>query len=253
MCRAGKLLAIGLVALALLCEAALAQSSVEYRNRGNRNEGVRSLPVSGYTIELLSFRVLYEEPLALGGLPSQYRVRFSLDKQAPAYLVVREIDNKHSYWLDNVKPKAPWTSGFNNEFAWPTADVISHISDLKLYDLGVTVRVGNSTPAAIERVAPAILYHSITPASIAGYEFAFKTNVTAGLEFRIEKSDGIAPKAAAVPRALRKWSYGVPFRVKWDASNADPGKYQLKVVGRVLENNETFTQDVEFMHQPKVR
>jgi hypothetical protein len=251
--RAGRLLLIGLVVLLLLCATALAQPSLEYRNRGSRYEGVRALPVSGYTIELLSFRALYDEPAALGGLPPQYRVRFFLEKAVPAYIVVREIDNKRSYWLDNVKPKTPWVSGFNNIFEWPTGDVLAHISDVKLYDLGVIVRVGNEAPALIERVAPAILYHSIAPTSIVGYEFAFKTNVTAGFEFRIERSDGTAPKSLPLPRELRKWSYGVPFRVRLDVSNLEPGKYRLKARGRVLENNETFTQEVEFIHHPKVR
>jgi hypothetical protein len=249
---ARRLLLIGFVVFALLYEVALAQPRVEYRNRGDRYEGLRELPVSGYTIELLSFRALYEEPVP-PGLPPQYRVRFSLDKVEPTYLIVREIENKYSYWLDNVTPNRPWASGFANVFEWPTKDVLLHISNLKLYDLGVTVRVGKATPALIERVAPAILYHSITPTSIGGYEFAFKTNATASLEFRIERSDGIELKTTPEPRALRKWSYGVPFRVKWDASNSDPGRYRLKVHGRVLENNETFTQEVEFIHQPKVR
>jgi hypothetical protein len=249
--RAGRLLPIGLVIL-LLSHGALAQPSLEYRNRGDRYEGVRGLPVSGYTIELLSFRALYQEPVATGGLPPLYRVRFFLDKATPAYLVVREIDNKYSYWLDNVKPKASWVSGYN-VFEWPTKDVIAGLSNLKLYDLGVIVRVGTEVPASMERVAPAILYHSITPPSILGYEFAFKANVTAGYEFRVERGDGTMPKSQPEPRELRKWSYGVPFRVRLDASNVEPGKYLLKIRGRVLENNETFTQEVEFQHQPKMQ
>jgi hypothetical protein len=251
--RAGRLLSISLVVLGFLYDATLAQSSLEYRNRGNRYEGVRALPVSGYTIELLSFRALYEEPGGAGGLPPQYRVRFFLEKEAPAYLVVREIDDKESYWLDNVKPKTSWASGFNNLFEWPTADVLAHIPALKLYDLGVIVRVADPNPTSKDRVAPAILYHSQYPTSVSGYKFVFKTNATVGFEFMIEESDGRVPKSQPEPRVVRTWQYKAPLSVKWDASTARPGRYRLKVIARVLENNDKLTQEVEFVHQPNVR
>jgi hypothetical protein len=251
--RAGRLLPIGLVGVLFLYSTALAQPSLEYRNRGNRHEGVRGLPVSGYAIELLSFRALYEEPIPTGGLPPQYRVRFFLDKETPAYLVVREIDNKESYWLDQVKPKTSWVAGFNNIFEWPTADVLAHIPALKLYDLGVIVRVADPNPTSKDRIAPAILYHSRHPTSVSGYKFVFKTNATVGFEFAIEDKDGTVPKLQPEPRVVHRWSYNVPLHVKWDASTARPGQYRLKVVARVLENNEKLTQEVEFVHQPDVQ
>jgi hypothetical protein len=251
--RAAKAALFGLLILALFSDFALAQRSLEYGPRGNRWEGVRALPVSGYAIELLSFRVRYEEPVPSGRIPGHYRVRFPLDRDAPAYLVIREIDNKHSYWLDHVNPETAWSPGFNNIFEWPTADVLAYISDVKLYDLGVIVRVSDPNPRSIERVAPAILYYSTSPTSVSGYEFAFKSNATVSLQFTIESGDGRLAKSQPVPPTLRKWSYDVPFSVKWDASNAPPGKYRLKVNARVLENNDKLVQEVEFVHQPKIR
>jgi hypothetical protein len=241
------------LAAAFLCSAALAQSSLEYRNRGNRFEGVRALPVSGYTIELLSAQAIYREPLPAGTMPALYRMRFYLVEPASPYVVVREVDNRHSYWLDQVKPRAPWRPGFDNVFEWPTQDVIGQLNGLNLYDLGVTVRVGNESPSDLETVAPVILYYSVPPGSIDGYEFVFKTNVTARLEFDVERSDGSPVKHAPEPRVVRSWSYGTPLRVRWKAATADAGEYRLKVQGRVLENNQTFGKEIRFYHQPKVR
>ena len=66
MSRSRSAVAAVVLAAVLLCGAALAQSSLEYRNRGNRFEGVRALPVSGYTIELLSAQAIYREPVPAG-------------------------------------------------------------------------------------------------------------------------------------------------------------------------------------------
>ena len=181
-------------------------------------------------------------------------MRFFLEKPAPAYVVVREVENKHSYWLDKVRPPTPWGPGFANAFEWSTRDVIGQLPGLKLYDLGVTVRVGNEMPSDLETVAPVVLYHSVLPGAISGYEFAFKTNATARLEFSVERGDGTAVTPAPKPRIVQRWPYGVPLQVTWDASKAGAGEYRLKVQGRVLENNQTFgKEDSGSLHQPSVR
>ncbi|MFM9882145.1 MAG: hypothetical protein ACKVQT_03885 [Burkholderiales bacterium] len=93
------ILVLALVPLVLVCGEAPAQSSIHYRDRGNRSEGVKGLPVTGYAIELLSFRATYEEePLPSGTTPPQYRLRFYLENadQVP-YLAIRTYDNFRFY------------------------------------------------------------------------------------------------------------------------------------------------------------
>ena len=51
-----------------------ADSNLDYQNRGDRFEGIRSKPVSGYDIELISVLVDYQEPAAQ--LPGQRRAGF---------------------------------------------------------------------------------------------------------------------------------------------------------------------------------
>jgi hypothetical protein len=230
---------------------AFAQPSTEYRSRGNRWEGVRDLPVSGYTIELLSLRAIHREGPQVDKTPQVYRLRFFLDRPMPVYVVVREVDNKRSYWLDQVRPASPWRPGFENMFEWPSKDVIRQLN-LSPDDLGVTVRLEHEHPSDLETVAPALLYSSTPPGSISGYEFAFKTNVTARLEFSIEGGDGRPVSSSPMPGVVGNWPYGVPLRVTWDAATAQAGEYRLTVQGRVLENNEKFRKIVRFFHQPRV-
>ncbi len=242
------------LASALFLNATVFAWGTEYGSRGNRNEGVREFPVSGYTIELLSARAVgvgVESPTTT---PESVRMLFYLERAEPTFVVVREVDNKYSYWLDQVKPSAPWRPGFDNMFEWPTADVIGKLPGLKIDDLGLTVRVGSENPSDLEIVAPGFLCLSQCPKTIRSYEFAFKTNATARLEFSIERSDHRhSAQLELEPQILPAWSYGIPVRVTWNAANAEAGEYRLKVAGRVLENNKRFGKEVRFFHQPTVK
>jgi hypothetical protein len=181
-------------------------------------------------------------------------MRFFLEKPASAYVVVREVENKHSYWLDKVRPPTPWGPGFANSFEWSTRDVIDQLPlpRPRLYDLGVTVRVGSKDPLDRETVAPVILYHSKLPGSISGYECAVKTTATARLAFSVERPDGTPVKPPPVPSAIEEWQMGIPLRVRWDASRAEPGEYRLKAKGLVQENLKEFKKEIRFFHQPKI-
>ena len=53
-----------------------ADSNLDYQNRGDRFEGIRPKPVSGYDIELISVLVDYQEPATQ--LPDQLRIAFHL-------------------------------------------------------------------------------------------------------------------------------------------------------------------------------
>lgn len=236
----------------LLAAACAAQAGIEYRQRGNRAEGVRAFPVSGLAMELVSFRALYDEPPGAAP-PASYRVRFFLDRDRPAHLVLREKFNRYSYWLDKVRPAQPWRAGFGNVFEWPTHEVLALLPDLSLYQLAVMVRIDGDLPSSIERVAPAILYHTQPPSIVSGYEATFLSNATVQLDANIERADGAPAAGALEPRALRSWPAGEPLRFVWDASAAPAGPYRLTLRAKVRENLERFEQVVEFHHQPRVR
>ena len=145
---------------------------LQYQNRGNRYEGIKPNPVSGYSIELISVRVDYKEEVEQ--ISDTFKVKFYLEEPSEVYLTIRELDYTYYYWMDKVQPAKPWQRGFDNVFAWPTQDVIQKLSGLKMYDLGVVARVKHPGPRMIEDVVPVIFYHSRYPATIEGYLFTFK-------------------------------------------------------------------------------
>jgi hypothetical protein len=218
----------------------------EYQNRGNRYEGVKPKPVSGYDIELISARVDYHEEV--NQTPDRFKVRFYLEQPSQAYLTVRELDYKYYYWMDKVQPPGPWQPGFHNEFEWPTQEVIQQLDQVKMYDLGIVVRLEKPEPGKVERVAPAIFYHSQPPPTIKGYLFTFKTNGDAKLTCSFYKEGELKP---VFTRSFKQRG-GRPFTVRWDSSTATGGSYKLVVKGYFLDTNDPIDQIVYFYHQPVV-
>jgi hypothetical protein len=108
--------------LVVWASSALGEMHLQYRNRGNRYEGVRPKPVSGYDIELISARVGYKE--AGKQMPERLKVQVYLAQPSQVHLTVRELDYKYYYWMDKVQPAKPWQPGFDNVFDWPTREVI---------------------------------------------------------------------------------------------------------------------------------
>ena len=168
----------------------LAQADVQYQNRGNRYEGLKLKPVAGYDIELISVLVDYHEsPTAL---QEEMKVQFYLAEDVKVFLTVRELDYKYYYWMDRIKPKPPWSKGYQNTFHWPTKTILKKLGEnIDVYDFGVLARIGNAKPKAKERIAPVILYHSQLPSTVEGYRFTFKTAGDARLSCMVFDKSGI--------------------------------------------------------------
>ena len=228
-----------------------AQDELRYQARPQRNEGIRSRPVSGFDIELLSARVDYRDtPNQLG---ERLKVRFFLPKRGEVHLVVRELDYLHYYWLDNAQPEMPWDVGFN-EFAWPTSDVLQRLPapPLRAYDLGVVARLDRPEPAAVEKVAPVVFYQSQFPERANAYVFHFRLREAAKVKAEVFKQGNATP---IVSIDLGRQSGGRPFAVRWDAASppAQEGAYQLVLSGYMLSNSDPVSQIVEFFHRPVIR
>lgn len=179
-------------------------------------------------------------------MPDQYKVKFYLRRPSEVHLTVRELGSKHYYWLDRVKPAVPWRHGFVNVFEWSTDPVIKHLKGLAMYDLGVLVRLGRANPSSVERVAPAILYHSDISQDVTGYLFTFKPNGDCRISCSIYKEGQTNP--VFVQKYPRKLG-GRPFTVRWNASEAEAGVYKVLITGYFLNTNSRFKQSVEFYHQ----
>lgn len=227
---------------------AAAQTHMQYQDRGNRYEGIKSRPVSGYNIELISARVDYKEKTEQ--VPKRFKVKFYLEKASKVYLTVRELDYKHYYWMDKVQLSKVWAQGFDNTFEWPTEVVIQRLDEINMYSLGVVARLKNPKPGMVEQVAPVILYHSHVPSTIEGYLFTFKTNAEARLTCSIYKAGETDPVFTSTFRRQRA---GRPFTVRWNSSLAQEGPYQLLITGYLLKTNDSIDQTVRFFHQPVVK
>lgn len=247
----GRTLARNFITLVLLIVplSTWADSTLDYQNRGDRSEGIRPKPVSGYDIELISVLADYQEPATQ--LPDQLRVGFYLQSQTPVYLTVREQDYRLFYWLDKIKPTKPWQTNSINEFTWPTSAVLRQLDQkLNPYELGVLIRLGRETPATNEEIAPAILYHAHPPKKINGYLFTMKTNGDARLSCKIFR--GREP-TELMTQTFRRIPGGRPFTVRWETGAAQEGQYALVCDGYFLDNNQHLTQTVRFFHRPTVR
>ena len=226
-----------------------ADSNLDYQNRGDRFEGVRPKPVSGYDIELISVLVDYQEPTTQ--LPDQLRVAFHLQGQTAVHLTVREQDYRLFYWLDKIKPTKQWQPNSINEFTWPTGMVLRQLDHkLNMYELGVLIRLKKETPGSVEIIAPAILYHARPPEKIGGYLFTMKTNGDARLSCKVYR-EGEA--AAIMTQAFRRIPGGRPFTVRWDAGGAHEAHHTLVCTGYFLDTNESVNQSVRFFHKPTTK
>lgn len=237
------------VAWLLVCSASWAQTELDYQNRGNRYEGLKAKPVSGYDLELIS--VLAEPSEDLPTLPPALTIRFYLERDAPVFVTVRELDYRHFYWLDHVTPSAPWAKGYDNLFTWKTQPVLQRLRPkIDVDQLGVLARIGSPNPRSKETVAPVILYGDRPPSRIEGYRFTLKPNGDARITCKVY------PEGATTPiwkRSFPRRLGGRPFTVTWDARQAQPGAYRFVASGYFLSTNARLMQSIRFWHQPDVR
>ena len=239
-------LLLGLLSVPL---ALWADASLNYQNRGDRSEGVKPKPVSGYDIELISVLADYQEPVTQ--LPDQLRVGFYLQSQTPIHLTVREQDYRLYYWLDKVKPAKGWQAKSMNEYTWPTSAVLRQLDQkLNPYELGVLIRLGRETPAENEEIVPAILYHARSPEKVNGYLFTMKTNGDARLSCKVLRGK---ESAELMTQTFRRLPGGRPFTVRWDAAGEQEGQYTLVCSGYFLDTNQPLRQTVGFFHKPTVQ
>lgn len=248
---ANKIILIAIIVLLGFCfilsDVALGQSNLDYQQRTNRYEGIKQRPINAKLgIELISARIDHQDAIGSG---EQYQVRFFLQQPHDVHLLVREIENEHYYWMDRVKPSAPWQTGFNNVFAWPTTDVIRQLG-LSLNNLGVVVRLGNASPGAEERVAPALLFQSHQPTQVGGYVFIFRLEREAKLKAVVYPAAGSQP---VFTQDLGDQPGGQPVEVRWNTTQVPQGAYRIVLNGYARDNNDPLTQIVHFYHQPVIR
>ena len=225
-----------------------ADNHLTYQNRGTYYEGIKPKPVSGFDIELISVLADYCESTTL--LPEELKVQFYLPEDTDVHITVRELDYRQFYWLDQVTHAASWSEGFGNTFIWSTGPFLQDLNGGRnMYDLGVLTRLGQSTPASIEHIAPAVFYHTSPPATVTGYWFTLKPNGRALVKCAVYPKEA---DEAIWSRTFRRKPAGQPFSVNWDASEAPEGSYFFLVTGYFLDSNQPINQTIHFYHKPSM-
>ena len=216
-----------------------ADTQLKYQDRGSYHEGIKPKPVSGYDIELISVLADYREPTT--SLPETLTIQFYLPEPTEVHMTVRELDYRKFYWLDQVRSSASWS----------TKPVLQNLDPrMNMYDLGVLARLGQPTPASIEYIAPAILYHTAPPFTVNGYSFTLKPNGRALVKCAVYPKES---DTELWSRTFRRRPAGQPFSVEWDASHALEGSYMFLVTGYFLDSNQPIHQTVHFYHKPTVK
>ncbi len=229
-----------LISLPLLAQY---EPALQYQNRGNRHEGLKTKPVNGYDVELLSALVDYREPSS--GWPQTLRLKFYLPAAEPIFVTVRQPRPKTTYyWLDKVVPPIPWRPRALNEYSWPTEPVLKQLSSVTPDDLGVVVRLRQEDPSKTETVAPAALFHAQPPKTVSGYRFTFKTNGTAHITGKIYQG-----AKEVYRRSQNRERAGSPFTLSWDAQRQPEGEYRLELSGYFDNNNIELAKEVVFYHR----
>ena len=217
-------------------------SKLEYQNRGNRHEGLKPKPVSGYDIELLSALVDYREPSP--GWPPTLHFEFYLPADEPVFVTVRQPRPKTAYyWLDKVVLPAPWRPRALNDYSWPTETVLKQLSSVTPDDLGVVVRLRQENPSRKETIAPAAFFHTHPPDAVDGYRFTFKTNGTAYVTCRIYRGE-----REVYHRPQNRERAGSPFTLSWDSKAQPDGEYRLELSG-YFDNNVQLAKEIVFYHR----
>jgi hypothetical protein len=248
--RTSLALACAVSILAAARGSAQSDAALQYQARGDRSEGLRTIAVGGYDVELISARAEpaagFENRPAPSVWADTVRLRFYQPGDDKVFITVRQLRSRTTYyWLNNVTSR--FEPGSVNEYAWPTEPVLRRLKDVQLDDLGATVRVGQEQPAKSERVLPALLSDAPTDDTAAGaYRFQLKTNGRAKVSAAIYAEDKVLYRRPANWEAANS-----PFTVRWDSSGSPEGWYRLVLTG-YFENNTPLDKEILFYHRPSL-
>lgn len=242
--------AVTWLCLVSFAPAAFAQvdPALIYGPRGDRSEGLRTIAVSGHDIELLSARVGVADPFDAPPRPAAWansvRLSFYLPDDDRVFINVRQLRARSTYyWLDNVS--TPFRALSVNPYEWSTEPVLKRLPDVRLHDLGVTVRLGQKEASRRERVLPARFDGLVGSAARAAYLFHLKTNGRARVTATIYAADTKVFERPANVEAANS-----PFTVTWDAGASPEGWYRLVLTGFFTATNTELDKEIVFYHRP---
>ncbi len=216
-------------------------------DRGNRYEGRIDIPAaSPPPLELFSFAGFHE---AFAG-DVTLTVRFFLPSISPVFIHGRELREQKQYRMES-KP-ADWQAGAWNDFGpWPTGKVLSR-EGIPWSNLGVVIRFHTETTNG-GQLAPAFIYHSKPPESVAMYTLYLRPNWTLKMVtyslYRIINDQEVHVKTWSLHGAK---TAGEPFPLKLDVSGLLEGPMLLVVTGAYKNRIGGPIEEYRFYHKPQI-
>lgn len=243
-----------LITIMAFCGSASGES-LFYQDRGDRSEGIKARPVSGFDIELLAVipsrrgaqQTFGELETIQFVLPEYTRPPLNIPQfDQDVHVYVRRLQLKSPYYmLDTIVPDSPWEWGSENQYSWPTREVLEPISDqIRPRDLVGFVRLGPKDPSARDVIVPLRFFENGSSTNVEQYQFWFILNGRAEVSAKIfQASDG---------RWQEVWNQGEPknrsprrpFPVEWSSIDQPTGWYRLSLSMSV----DGAGQDVFFYH-----
>ena len=218
---------------------------VNYSDRGDRDEGVRSKPVGGSDFKLLGIRV--NEGGHLDQSSSQ--INLSFWQPSPENVTIKVWEPKTNYWMIPHQNQTKSNKDSNIiSFSWPIDPVIKPLN-LDITKLQILVK--NETE---NLYYPAQLFTRTHAAQGKNYQFIFKSEGGVSLEGTISRVDKNIPDPVA--HIELEEEYPGIVNIAWNGldisgKEVPTGIYQLSLKGRIYlsESSESIKDYIiKFIH-----
>jgi hypothetical protein len=233
-----------LLALAVFVPASTSavDDDYNYRQHGNRMEGLRRIPTSGSDVDLLSFIACRERISTQGG--ANLRIGFYVPSAGAVHLIATEI-GRHGPSHYQMRPlQKTWDAGWQEFGPWPTTDVLVPLG-IPLESIGVVARVGTESEGS-GAITPVALYANSRPTDCATYSmWLLPTNTLSTLDVVVASAAGHIfhrDRLLALPA-------NAPFQVTFSLKAAPDGEYRAFLDGRELDRTTGPARRFTFHHQ----
>jgi hypothetical protein len=213
-----------------------------YKQRGNRNEGIKGIPVSAPDLELVSF-VAYREQLDAGS-DADLKLRFYMKGDGDLYITAKELVVSRYYVMNPTQTK--WRRGWQEFSPWPTGEVLRPLG-ISVDQIGIVGRPDGTLVGSGE-IVPLILYRSKLPPSLTRYTLHCRPKEDLrSVTYRVYR---IADGKLISSDLLRNLIGGTTFRLVVDLPGEKMGDYKIVLEGNYKERLGGPTRTYRFFHMP---
>lgn len=222
----------------------------EFKDRGNRSEGVHSfkIPVSGETFRLMSVQYRGD---AAGDAGAQVHLYFWMPAAASLseLKVWRPMDAKREREKVEyrMEPKQKHYDAGLQRFEWPGGDVVARLDGVKVDSLYALIKSG-------EAYVPGLVTTGASPATSGAYEFWFESSGEIVADCHIERvaADGTRTGVGFFDCSDDASRFSVEWDGRDDDGNAAPdGLYVLRFDGEMAlaSSNSNVAREIRFWHR----